>query len=219
MSVTVAQGVDHSIAYTYATRHLSTSPLSSLDHGDPDYQEAKNIFTQLVPFLTARRSQTLHQSLEEVITDIWSRFEIVSDTTETFNLYADVVLVNAKGKIDASLMALLLRDTAHLLRPKVVTILLPEPNANDNNTLPPSHPNITSIRVLSDMSRLFSSPPLSQSQNHKTLKITFYATHVLSTPPPTLMTISNELVVRANGMKNAEERRWSLRDEIALLQP
>ena len=82
--MTIAEGTDRSIAYAYVTRHLSTSPLSSLDHEDPDYQEAKSIFIQLVPFLTARRSQTLYQSLEEAITDLWSRFEIVSDIIEPF---------------------------------------------------------------------------------------------------------------------------------------
>ena len=192
--MTIAEGTDRSIAYAYATRHLSTSPLSSLNHENPDYQEAKNIFIQLVPFLTARRSQTLYQSLEEAITDMWSRFEIVSDIIEPFNLCANIVLVHAKDKIDTSLMSLLLHDTAHLLRPQMVTILLPKPNAG---TLPPSHPNATSIRVLSDISGLFSSP---QRQNHKTLKLSYYATHVLSTPTPILVAMSNELVVRANGM-------------------
>ena len=210
--MTIAEGTDRSIAYAYVTRHLSTSPLSSLDHEDPDYQEAKSIFIQLVPFLTARRSQTLYQSLEEAITDMWSRFEIVSDIIEPFNLCANIVLVHAKDKIDTSLMSLLLHDTAHLLRPQMVTILLPKLSAGDS-TLPPSHPNATSIRVLSDISGLFSSP---QRQNHKTLKLSYYATHVLSTPPPILVAMSNELVVRANGMKNRDIDRFrdiSLRHE------
>jgi hypothetical protein len=66
-----------SIAYAYTTRYLSTSPLSSIKTDDQDFQEALRIISQLVPALTDQKSKVLHSSLDDVVTDVWSRFEPV----------------------------------------------------------------------------------------------------------------------------------------------
>jgi len=54
------------MAYAYATRYLSTSPLSSVSADDPDFQEAHRIISDLAPFLTDRKSKILHSSLSGV---------------------------------------------------------------------------------------------------------------------------------------------------------
>lgn len=67
-----------SISYAYITRHLGTSPLSKLDRENPDYHEARRLISQMVPFLTGRKSTLVYPNLPAVITDIWSRFDLVS---------------------------------------------------------------------------------------------------------------------------------------------
>jgi hypothetical protein len=66
------------MAYAYATRSLSVSPLASLTPENPDYGEARHIISQLVPFLVERKAQTLFPTLSAAVTDIWSRFDPVS---------------------------------------------------------------------------------------------------------------------------------------------
>ena len=65
------------IAYAYTTRHLMTSPLSSMSPNDSDVPEARSILGRLVPFLVDKGSKTRFSSLKAVVTDIWSRFEPV----------------------------------------------------------------------------------------------------------------------------------------------
>ncbi|KAJ7248640.1 hypothetical protein B0H12DRAFT_1123553 [Mycena haematopus] len=86
------------IAYAYATRHLSVSPLSTA--AEPDAEAARAIFATLTPFLISRTSKTLHPTLDGALTDIHSRLPPDSATPQLF--------------------ALLLRDAATLLRPSLV---------------------------------------------------------------------------------------------------
>lgn len=67
-----------SISYAYITRHLGTSPLSSLKPENADYYEARRLVTKLVPFLTDRKSTLVHPNLPAVITDFWSNFDLAS---------------------------------------------------------------------------------------------------------------------------------------------
>ena len=66
-----------SIAYSYTTRHLSTSPLSGIGTDTPEFLEARHLLTQLVPFVTERKSITLYSNLTSLVTDMWSRFQPV----------------------------------------------------------------------------------------------------------------------------------------------
>ena len=66
-----------SIAYAYATRWLSISPLSSLSIEEPDYDEARHVISKLVPFLVDRKSKTLLSSLSSAATAVLSRFDPV----------------------------------------------------------------------------------------------------------------------------------------------
>jgi hypothetical protein len=67
-----------SIAYAYVVRYFAASPLSAFKTDDQDLQEASRIISQLVPCLTDRKSKALHSSLDDVVTDVWSRFVPVS---------------------------------------------------------------------------------------------------------------------------------------------
>jgi len=115
-----------SIAYVYAVRSLAVSDLGSIPSNDMDRQEAKRLISQLVPFLTDRKSTTLHRNLTAVVVDLRSRFE--KDNSETF--------------------CLLLRDVAQLMRPSPVTII------SQTNNLD-SHPLHMILRLLSDLCRLY----------------------------------------------------------------
>ncbi|KAF8208384.1 hypothetical protein K438DRAFT_2072533 [Mycena galopus ATCC 62051] len=86
------------IAYAYATRHLSVSPLSTA--AEPDADAARATFATLTPFLTSRTSKTLHPTLDSALTDLYSRLPPDSATPQLF--------------------ALLLRDATTLLRPSLV---------------------------------------------------------------------------------------------------
>ena len=70
-----------SIAYSYTTRHLSTSPLSAMDTNTPDFLEARHLLSQLVPFVTDRKSTTLYSNVSSLTTDMWSRFQPVRSVT------------------------------------------------------------------------------------------------------------------------------------------
>jgi microsomal dipeptidase-like Zn-dependent dipeptidase len=119
--------------------------------------------------------------------------------------------------------ALLLRDVAHLLRPSNILVLHPHSSPRRLQQHPEqlsedfikSHPSSTAVLGLSDISLLFQIPRQSRSgekpsttQNHVTLKLVFYAACILSTPPPTLRMISDELLIRAK--KEEEDSQESL---------
>ena len=71
-----------SIAYSYTTRHLSISPLSGIGTNSPDFVEARHLLSQLVPFITDRKSTTLYSNLSSLTTDMWSRFQPVRSATK-----------------------------------------------------------------------------------------------------------------------------------------
>ncbi|KAJ7031592.1 hypothetical protein C8F04DRAFT_1262702 [Mycena alexandri] len=125
------------IAYAYITRHLSLSPLSAASESDSE--AAQSLFSQLTPFITSRTSKTLHPNLDSAITDLHSRLPADSATPQLF--------------------ALLLRDTAALLRPSLVV-------EEDNMD---AGPHARALRALGDLGALF------RARVHVAHKITFYA--------------------------------------------
>jgi hypothetical protein len=66
-----------SIAYSYATRHLAISPLSTVGREATDMQEAQKLVSHLVPFLVNRKSTTIYSKLSQLIPDLWCRFQPV----------------------------------------------------------------------------------------------------------------------------------------------
>lgn len=162
------------IAYSYTTRHLAISPLSTIGREAADIQDAQQLISHLVPFLSDRKSTTLYQNLSRLIPELWSRFK--------------------PGEMNSTLFSLLLHDTSRLIRPLPVTMAT-------SHTTPPkeidptSHPHLNLILVLSDLSRLFELC-LSRkvSRNHVTHKLMFYAAHVLSTPSPVLSALVEEIM-------------------------
>lgn len=59
------------------TRHLRASPLQQLELGSPEYLEGRKLLARLVPFATDRKSAKIYQSLSDLTTDLWSRFDVV----------------------------------------------------------------------------------------------------------------------------------------------
>ena len=176
---------------------------------DADHNEARQTISKLVPFLVDRKAKTLYPTLSATVTDIWSRFDPVS--ISQFLLMTSTY--RTQGKMTAQSLSVLLRDTAHLLLPSQVIVLppqtdTPEPvSLNLEESFLGAHPSSTAILALSDLSKLFETVRPSQLQtdnstnatvpNHITLKLTFYAAHILSTPIAILTTLADELMARS----------------------
>jgi hypothetical protein len=62
-----------------------------------------------------------------------------------------------------------------------------------------SHPSLSSLLMLSDIFKLFESRQRrsAERQNHVTMKISFYAAHVMSTPSSILRSVSDEIIARS----------------------
>lgn len=154
------------VAYAFATRHLSISPLSSAENDAPDEAEARRIISQVVPFLVARQSQVLYSTLSSAVTDVWSRFD--------------------PGIAGAESLSVLLHDLSIIARPRLVVTA-----SSDNSSLS-DHPSVTLLAALSDLSCLFA-PRSIGVPSHIQMKLGFYAAQVLSTPQLVLRALANEL--------------------------
>ncbi|KAJ3983473.1 hypothetical protein F5890DRAFT_1599598 [Lentinula detonsa] len=171
------------IAYAFVTRRLATSPLAPINANSQSFQdieEAKRLLAHLVPFLMDRKSTVLHTTVSAAIDDIWSRLD--------------------KSTISSSTFAVLMRDTATLLRPLPVSLISSTSGSSTSTTDIASHPNRTTIYVLSDLSRIFTIHLHGMTRNlhpHIAHKIIFYAAHVLSTPPIVLRSLADDLAARA----------------------
>ena len=70
--------INSSIVYAFVTRHLGTSPLCKLELTNPEYHQGRKLFARLIPFATDRKSVKIYESLSDLTTDLWSRFDLVS---------------------------------------------------------------------------------------------------------------------------------------------
>lgn len=164
------------IAYVYASRHLSISPLSHSSFAS-SATDARQIIRDLVPFLTERQSKTRLETLEDAVTSIWSRFE--------------------PGSMNSSFFMLLLRDAAALLRPQKVMPIADTGNAKQLDLSP--HINI--LLVLSDLQTLFSasaSAVPTPHKNHISAKITYYVAQVASLATGFMEGLCEEVELRAD---------------------
>ncbi len=66
-----------SVAYAFASRHLSAYPLSSSS------AEAQSLVSRLVPFLVSRDDKTRFPGIESATTDLFSRFNEVRLSSQT----------------------------------------------------------------------------------------------------------------------------------------
>ncbi|KAI0730925.1 hypothetical protein C8Q76DRAFT_614104 [Earliella scabrosa] len=175
------------VAYTYAIRHFAISPLSSLGPTDPEHAEICLSISRLVPFLTDKKSTTVHTSLSGVVTDLWSRFP--------------------SGHMDSQFFSLLLQDIAVLLRPATVTVVA----STDSPRRLEDHPSANALRVLSDLASLFDDTSVKSKAkpNHVVHKLTFYAAYIIGTPAPMLRVLADEATMRAKTLEKegSEGRR------------
>ncbi|KAI6035863.1 hypothetical protein EDC04DRAFT_3032527, partial [Pisolithus marmoratus] len=182
------------IAYAYVTRHLSMSPLCSPGNSWQDRREARRLIARAVPFITDRQSKLLHVSLTDVITDAWARL--------------------GAGNIDSRTMAVLLGDVSQLVRPrKVVVAEDAVGEVAPACALPSEHPRADALRVFSDMDALFnedSTETGERKKNYLSMKITFYAGHLLATPSLLLDALADETSLRSKSMN--DERKLVNKD-------
>ncbi|KAG6869226.1 hypothetical protein C0993_009090 [Termitomyces sp. T159_Od127] len=176
------------IAYAFVTRHLSVSPLSSLTPKGVDYDEAKCIISQLVPFLVDRKSTVLHPNLSSLVTDIWSRFN--------------------PGQVSSELFAVLLKDIAHLICPLPVTGVALGTQSEEYYDAA-SHPHLNTVLALSDLAKLFEHP-MNGTKSHVTHKLLFYAARIISTPSWILRTLAEDLAKRSAVYQTADNSEIEL---------
>ncbi|KAF8661330.1 hypothetical protein AX16_001426 [Volvariella volvacea WC 439] len=156
------------LAYAYTTRHLATSPLSSLFPESADHEQARQAVGQIVPFLVDRSGTTLYTNMSSMITDVWSRF--------------------SEGAASPELFSILLGDVAELLQPlPVVAVGDGVPDEADIA----SHPHAKTLYVVSDLVGLF------EGRKSVCHKLVFYAAHIMSTPSLVLRSVSEEAAGRS----------------------
>ncbi|XP_006461790.1 hypothetical protein AGABI2DRAFT_118644 [Agaricus bisporus var. bisporus H97] len=189
------------ITYSYIVRRLGVRMLSTLSPANPDFEETSTLMDHLLPFLSDRRSTTLHPSVGAATKDVYSRLGIADATPEQ--------------------LALLLEDAATLLRPRRV-ISIPSQSSEHGSTDffdASTHPLAMPIYVLSDMigfHRLRSSnttkrdqlqedqqqPPQAQrpgslvprAYQHVIRKLEYYIAHIAATPTSIMEGVSGEVV-------------------------
>ncbi|KAG1723832.1 uncharacterized protein EDB91DRAFT_1240029 [Suillus paluster] len=162
------------VAYTFATRHLSVSPLSSAENDASDEAEARRIISQAVPFLVAHQSKVLYSTLSSAVTDVCSRFD--------------------PGTVGAESLSVLSHDLFIIVRPRRVVAA-----SSDINSLN-DHASVTLLAALSDLSRLFA-PRSIGVPSHIQMKLRFYAAQILSTPQVALRALANELQAYTQAVK------------------
>ncbi|KAI6155916.1 hypothetical protein BKA82DRAFT_998900 [Pisolithus tinctorius] len=172
------------IGYAYVTRHLSISPLSSSSNSWQDKREARRLIARAVPFIADRQSKLLHVTLTGAVTDVWARLD--------------------PGSIELRTMAVLLGDVSRLVRPrKVVVAEDPVGGVAQTHSLPSEHPRADALRVFTDMNALFDEDGTENGQrkkNHLSMKITFYAGHLLAVPSFFLDALADEVFLRSKSM-------------------
>ncbi|KAF9246575.1 hypothetical protein BU15DRAFT_85322 [Melanogaster broomeanus] len=178
------------LAYSYTTRHMSMSPLSSTTNDAMDKDEARRVLSQTVPFITHPKSKVLHGSLRDVVITFWSRFD--------------------PGGINAEIMLVLMEDVEKLVRPRRVTIAEHSLRRGERvPTLTADHPTATTIMAVSDVASLFKLPTESSTvsqRSHVVMKLTFYAAHLLSTPSFVLHALADEVYLLSESMESEVEK-------------
>ncbi|KIK27281.1 hypothetical protein PISMIDRAFT_93303, partial [Pisolithus microcarpus 441] len=174
------------IAYAYVTRRLSMSPLSSSGNYWQDKMEARRLIARAVPFIADRHSKLLHVSLTDAVMDVWARLD--------------------PGSIEPRTMAVLLGDVSRLVRPRKV-VVAEEPVGKVAQAHVPSseHPRADALGVFSDLHALFDEHGAAngkQEKNHLSMKIKFYAGHLLAAPSPLLDTLADEALFRSKSMND-----------------
>lgn len=165
------------IAYAYATRHFSMTRLASSRNDPQDQREARRLIARAVPFIADRRSRVLHITLTDAVANMWSRLDL--------------------GSTQHSTMAVLLKDVFRLLRQRkvVVTEDLPDTDA-PKPALVQDHPRACALMALSDLTILFEGDTAEGCEqrvgNHVTMKIMYYAGHLLAVPSSILDTVADE---------------------------
>lgn len=176
------------------------SRLASPGNDPQDQREARRLIARAVPFIADRRSRVLHITLSDAVTNIWSRLDLVSAVIVP--LLSDQ-LHTLKGSTQHSTMAILLKDVFHLLRLRkvVVTEDLPDADA-PQPALVLDHPRGCALMALSDLTVLFEGDTAEgckqRAGNHVTMKIMYYAGHLLAVPSSILDAVADEAFSRSS---------------------
>ncbi|KAL5537178.1 hypothetical protein ACEPAF_1001 [Sanghuangporus sanghuang] len=167
------------IAYAYVTRHLGISPLSQSRDGD-DLSSARQLLRTLLPFLAEKRSTILFGSMDDLITDMWSR------------------LVQTK-KTDRTSFVLLLRDALLLLTPRRIAIV---DTSDSGGASSEQYPQQGALLALSDLIGLIKSRSQSGTKDTPAShKLRFYAAHIATLPSQLLAAFSAEVGARARSIE------------------
>ncbi|KAF9232594.1 hypothetical protein BU15DRAFT_54862, partial [Melanogaster broomeanus] len=175
------------LAYSYTTRHMSMSPLSSTTNDAMDKDEARRVLSQTVPFITHPKSKVLHGSLRDAAIMFWSRFD--------------------PGGINTKIMLVLMEDVEKLVRPRRVT--KGREGADSDGRSPQCDNKLSTIMAISDVASLFKLPTESSAvsqRSHVVMKLTFYAAHLLSTPSFVLHALADDVYLLSESMESEVEK-------------
>ncbi|KAL4065990.1 hypothetical protein J3A83DRAFT_4262045 [Scleroderma citrinum] len=174
------------IAYAYVTRNFSMSPLASSSNDPQDQSEARRLIARAVPFIADRQSRVLYVTLADATTNVWPRLD--------------------SGNAEPSAMVVLLRDVSQLVRPhKVVLTEGSKDEAAPKPTLA-SDPRAYALMALSDLAALFEEGTVEgrsqQLGNPLTMKIKYYAGHLLATPAIVLDAVADEALLESSSVSD-----------------
>ncbi|KAF8591738.1 hypothetical protein K439DRAFT_1326217, partial [Ramaria rubella] len=158
--------------YSYVTRRLSISSLSTLTLTDPDHAEARNLLFGSATFLVDRKSTLLLESVDDLVTYAWSRLEALSDPPSNQSF------------------CLLLEDATKLFRPQPVLVM----TKGD----PHSHPSRLALLALSDIVLLFTTG--TEKFRHVVFKLNFYAAYLHAQNTDILKLVAEEARITNSNM-------------------
>ncbi|KAL4078748.1 hypothetical protein V8B97DRAFT_1071490 [Scleroderma yunnanense] len=162
------------------------SPLASSSNDPQDQSEARRLIARAVPFIADRQSRVLYVTLADATTNVWPRLD--------------------SGNAEPSAMVVLLRDVSQLVRPhKVVLTEGSKDEAAPKPTLA-SDPRAYALMALSDLAALFEEGTVEgrsqQLGNPLTMKIKYYAGHLLATPAIVLDAVADEALLESSSVSD-----------------
>ncbi|KAH8832918.1 hypothetical protein DL96DRAFT_1811486 [Flagelloscypha sp. PMI_526] len=157
------------LAYVHAIRHLG---LVSFSSSPSDAIDARHHLRRLAPFLTDRKSKLIMSSLDETITDLWSRLD------------------SHEGS--PSLFSSLMSDVTRLVTP-LPPVIAPVSDG------PPMHRHTPLILALSDIESIFGTTKVQDIATSR--KIAYYVMHVKRAPSDILASIVKELKIREHAFR------------------
>ncbi|KAF9509735.1 hypothetical protein BS47DRAFT_1320078 [Hydnum rufescens UP504] len=175
------------LAYAFATRHLVASPLSTVVSDEIECAAAREDIGKTAPFLVERRSTMVFGSVDQVVTEVWSRMDSMSNASLIHLLKDTIILLEVPPVTPA--------DDELFAAATPLLLLLSDLHALFSSWSPPKDPNpapVTSSKP---------KPPVTKPKvNHIAMKIAFYAARAATTPAASFVQLRAEIERKIEAM-------------------